>query len=350
MKCIVGIACAAVLGLNSLSQAQERQGPEKELYVYTNLSSVQWDATLKGFKRLHPDVAVSIVDLGSSVFERYYVDSASGVRTADLIVAGGGDNWLDITKKGRVLEYDSPQGAAMPDWSKPAKGVYTYSADPAVMIYNKPLLGKDGPKSLQALADLVVAKPTLAGKISTSQAVAPFARAANWAWLTHNKADGWDVLAKLGPATRPERTVGPIIEKVATGEYSIGFFVSGAALFDRMRQPAFSAIVGWSYITDGTPIIPRLMAVVKDAKSPVAAKLMLDYLLTAEGQTTVGMGGATPYRDDVDRSKIKGVTYQDVVTALGSESAIAREVLDEDYLTKRQAFQDRWAALFKPKQ
>lgn len=322
---------------------------ESEVYVFTNLSVTQWDATLQGFAKHYPKIEVKIVDLGSSVFERYYADSASGVRTADMIVSGGGDNWLELAAKKNLMEFEAAGTANLPDWSKPLKGLYTYSADPAVIIYNKPQIGEKGPASIHELAALLEAKPDLAGKLSTPQLAGQFARGATWAWLSHNK-DGWDVLGKLGPASRPEKTVGPIIEKVASGEYSAAYFVSGAALFSKLKQPAFASVVGWNYSSDGTSVIPRLMGVTANAKSPNAAKLLVNYLLSAEGQTTVGQGGATPYRAGIDKSLIKGVTYDDVVAGAGGEQNITRETLDEAYVKERQAFLDRWASIFKAKQ
>lgn len=322
---------------------------EKELLVFTNLSADQWAATVAGFGKKYPWIEVKIVDLGSSVFERFYADSGSGVRTGDMIVSGGADNWLEFIRKGMLMEYEVSNAAELPAWSKPEKGLYTYSADPAVLIHSKPLLGDAGPKSVHDLARLLEAKPELAGRLSTSNIAGQFARGATWAWLDHN-ADGWDVLAKLGPATRPERTVGPVIEKVASGEYAAAYFVSGATLFGKLKNPAFASVVGWSYPTDGTPVIPRLMGIAAQAKAPNAAKLMVSYLLTGEGQTTVGEGGATPYRTDIDKSKIAGVTYQDIVEGAGGEANIARETPNEEYVAQRQSFLDRWRDAFKVEQ
>jgi iron(III) transport system substrate-binding protein len=41
------------------------------------------------------------------------------------------------------------------------------------------------------------------------------------------------------------------------------------------------------------------MAMTQNAASPNSAKLMMDYILSQEGQYAITLGGLTPYRDDV---------------------------------------------------
>lgn len=335
-----GAACA-----QDLSADIEASKAEGELFVYTNLAADQWTATAEAFNKQYPWVDVKIVDLGSAVFERYYADAASGVRTGDMIVAGGADSWDEFLGKNKLAAFDAPGAADLPAWSKPVPGLYTYSADPAVIIYSKPQMGEKAPDSLHALADLA-ADPAMNGRMSMPTVAGQFARGATYAWVQHDPG-AWDVLDRLGPVTRPERTVGPIIEKVASGEYVAGYFVSGATLFGKMKNPAFSSVVGWSYPKDGTPVVPRLMGVTTDAKSPAAARLMVSFLVSPEGQATVGMGGATPYVAGVDKAKVAGVTYDDVVAGAGGENMIAIDAPGKATTEQRQQFLDHWNSKFR---
>ncbi|MET0430358.1 MAG: ABC transporter substrate-binding protein [Microvirga sp.] len=223
--------------------------------------------------------------------------------------------------------------------------MYTFAADPAVLIYNKRLIPEAAaPRSVHDIAALVAAKPELKNRISTYSVSGQFGRAANWAWIQKNP-DAWDVLAKLGPITRPERTVGPMIEKVTTGEYALAWLVSGAALFEKLKSPAYASILGWSYIADGTPVIPRRMGIVTTARSPNASKLLVDYLLSRDGQTAIAKDGGTPYRDDLDPGSVTGLTYGALVKAVGSDGLV-REELSAEYVAARQAFLDRWKSTF----
>lgn len=353
-RTVMALATAALMAFAHPGMAEpaaadiEASRAEAELLVFTNLSANQWEPNVKAFNATYPWIDVSIVDLGSSVFERYYADSASGVRTGDMIVAGGADNWENFSAKGGIAAFAAPAGETLPEWSKPIAGVYTYSADPTVMIYNKALIGDVKPASLLQLADMVAKDPSLANRISMPTAHAPFGRGATYALVEKDPAM-WDVLDVLGPVTRVERTVGPVIEKVASGEYVVGYFISGAALFSRLKNPAFSSIVGWSYPQDITPVVPRLMAVTSAAKSPASARLMVDFLLTPAGQTAIGTGGATPYVEGIDKAVITGVTFQDVVAGAGGEDKIAFDPPGSATPEQRQQFLDRWNAKFSNK-
>lgn len=347
---LIGAGCAfsplAALAQPAATAAAEASRSEGELFVFTNLAAPQWTQSLKAFGALYPWVKVRIVDLGSEVFERYYAESASGGRGADLIVSGGGDNWLELVGKGMLMPYRSSEDAGLPGWSKPVPGLYTLAADPAVIIYNKRLIPEaEAPKSVHEIAALLAKRPDLANRLSTYAVAGQFGRGANWAWISRNP-DAWDVLAKLGPATRPERTVGPMIEKVTTGEYALAWLVSGAALFEKLKSPAYRSILGWNYIADGTPVIPRRMGIVTTAKAPNAAKLLLDFLLSKDGQTAVGKDGATPYRPDIDKAAVQGLTYDAMVAGAGGETVLVREELSPDYVKARQGFLDRWKTVF----
>ncbi|GIW08995.1 MAG: hypothetical protein KatS3mg061_0052 [Dehalococcoidia bacterium] len=70
------------------------------------------------------------------------------------------------------------------------------------------------------------------------------------------------------------------------------------------RFPAAGAVLGYSLISDGTPVITRGMAITKKAQSPNSAKLLVDYILSQEGQLAWSKGGLTAYRPDVaDRAE-----------------------------------------------
>ena len=334
------------------SYASIVEGSKKEgkLVVYSIMAEYNWKPVLEGFKKLYPWIEVQTLDLGSSeVFERYYSERASNAHTGDLLINGAVDKWLQFVAKGEALEYVSPEEGKLPKWSLIRKGLYTVSADPMVIVYNKALLPeKLRPHSLAELAKLAQENPTVfKNKVTTyNAATEAFGLSINWAYTKKYGDLAWSLLDSLGKVTRPERSAGPMIEKITSGEYVVGYFISGIVLFPKLDDPARAKLLGWAYPTDGTPIVLRGMAISKAATNVNAAKLMLDYVLSHDGQVGFGKGGLTPYRPDVQANEVPRATYDGIVKQLGGEDKTVRVEYDQNMVLNGQALQARWKKAF----
>lgn len=334
----------------SYSAIVEGSKKENKLVVYSIMAEYNWKPVLEGFKKLYPWIEVQTLDLGSSeVFERYYSERASGSRTGDLVIAGAVDKWLQMIAKGEVVDYTSPEIEKLPKWSVPRKGLYTVSADPMVIVWNNALVPENQrPKSLADVAKLARDHPAdYKNKITTyNAATEAFGLNINWAYTKAYGDKAWALLDTLGKVVRPERSAGPMVEKVTSGEYKVAYFVSGIVLFPKLNDPARAKLLGWAYPTDGTPIVLRGMAIPKGTTNVNSAKLMLDYILSHDGQVGFGKGGLTPYRSDVQASEVPRATYDGVVKQVGGEGNVVRVEYDDDVMTKGQAFQERWKKVF----
>jgi iron(III) transport system substrate-binding protein len=334
----------------SYSQIVEGSKKEGKLVVYSIMAEYNWKPVLEGFRKLYPWIEVQTLDLGSSeVFERYYSERASGARTGDLIIAGAVDKWLQLLAKGEAIDYASPEAEKLPKWSMPRKGLYTVSADPMVIVWNNAVVPESQrPKSLAELAKIVSEHPAeYKNKVTTyNAATEAFGLNINWAFTKKYGDTAWKELETLGKVARPERSAGPMIEKITAGEYKVGYFVSGIVLFPKLADPARAKLLGWAYPTDGTPIVLRGMAIPKGSTNVNSAKLMLDYILSHDGQVGFGKGGLTPYRSDVKDDEVPRPTYDGVVKLVGGEDKVVRVEYDDDVMTKGPEFQARWKKLF----
>ena len=334
----------------SYSSIVEGSKKEGKLVVYSIMAEYNWKHVLEGFKKLYPWIEVQTLDLGSSeVFERYYSERASNARTGDLLIVGAVDKWLQFVAKGEALEYVSPEEGKLPKWAAIRKGLYTVSADPMVIVYNKALLPeKFRPTSLAELAKFAQENPAMfKNKVTTYNAgTEAFGLSINWAFTKKYGEPAWALLDSLGKVSRPERSAGPMIEKITAGEYVAGYFISGIALFPKLDDPARAKLLGWAYPKDGTPIVLRGMAISKAATNVNAAKLMLDYILSHDGQVGFGKGGLTPYRSDVQASEVPRATYDGIVKQLGGEDKAVLVEYDQDMLTNGPAMQARWKKAF----
>jgi iron(III) transport system substrate-binding protein len=310
-------AAPAAGDANALIEASKN---EKEgLLIYSIMSEKNWAPVLAGFNAKYPWIKVSTTDLGAyEVFERYYTESAGKARTGDFIATAAPDGWVNFIKKEGVLPYVSTEDGSIPAIGKIDKGVYAVSTDPMVFIWNKKLV-EAPPKTMAELTDMIGKEPDkFKGKLVSYDADGEgFGYGLNW-YYTKAKGDaGWKTLETLG-STKPKilTSGGKMIDAVLAGESSVGYFVSLITV--KPRAAASEALLGWSYVPDAQLVVVRGMAVTKNATSPNSAKLMLDYILSAEGQIAFSKGGLTAYRTDVaDKAPLH---LSQVAAAVGGEA------------------------------
>lgn len=326
---------------------------ESGLLIYSNVAEYNWRDIIRGFNQKYPWIKVSTLDLGpGEIFERYYSEVSAKQKTSDLIVNAAPDAWLRFMSKDGIEPYLSAEDSKLPGWSKPVPGLYTASTDPLVIIYNKMLLKDlDPPTSLTQLSEMMIANPARFGnKVTTYDATShSFAYALHWAVVNSGKLDGWDLFEKIGPLTQPESGGANMLDKVTSGEYLAAYYTSGATTFSQLSQGGRDRVVGWELPRDGTPVIMRGLAIPRGARSPLSARLMLDYLVSHEGQVAMGKGGMTPYRPDVKSEEVSFLTYADIVEKVGGTQNVILVNYAPAMLTEYKPFIERWGALFKEK-
>jgi len=326
---------------------------ENEVLIYSNIAEYNWRDIISGFNRKYPWIKVQALDLGpSESFERYYSEVKSGKRSADMLVVAAPDAWQRFVGNGGPENYVSPESDKVPDWTRPFPGVYTVAIDPMIIIYNKALMQpSEYPDSLAKLAATATANPArFRNKLTTYDSTShSFAYAIHWSVVDHGQIGGWKTLEELGPFTRPETGGATQLDKVMSGEYLAAFYTSGITVFPKMKDPGREKILGWALPKDGVPMMMRGMAVTAGAKHKNAAKLLLDYMLSHEGQVNAGRGGMTPYRPDVADTDVPYETYASIASKVGGEQNMVRIGYDPRLLTDYEAFNKRWAAIFKSK-
>jgi iron(III) transport system substrate-binding protein len=321
---------------------------EGSLLVYTNMSQANWEHVIAGFNALYPGIAVELLDVGSrESIERYVAEAATGVATADLIATASQPGWLDMQARGEILDYASPETEAWPDWSKPFPGLYTISTDPLVFAWSALQVPED--QRARTFAEFAALAEqngdAWANRITSySPLTSSFGYVANWYFIKHHGEDGWRYLEAIGalPA-RLESTGGPQMEKVTSGEYFSSFFMSGITVWPRMDDAAQAQFLDWNYIEDGQPMMMRGIGIPAASAHVNAAKLMLDYILSVEGQEAFGRGGLTPARPGIETGDGIRATYSSVVEAVGEENIIMlgydQQMMD-DYDEYQARFRD----------
>jgi len=306
----------------------EASKAEGGVLCYSNVGEMNWRPILKRFNELYPWIKVRTLDLnGNEVFERYYAEQATGNSAVDMVLSHSSALWLDFVDKGNVVPFVSVENDKVPDWSKPVPSVYTISADPYLLAYNKLLLAeKEWPKSMADVTALVKADPKrFDKKIATGQPMSSAAGSnilATWIYGT-GEAKALEQLSVLGPHSDLYRSAGPIMEKITSGEYLLGYSLSAIQLFPLIADPNRAMILGWAFPNDGTVMIMRHMAIAKTVKNPNSTKLFIDFCISKEGQTALASGGLMPYRSDVSLPDGPlGWTYQKVAAQIGDKNCL----------------------------
>jgi iron(III) transport system substrate-binding protein len=266
-----------------------------QLVIYGNSPVPQFKPVLAAFAKAYPKVNVSYSDVDDNVaFAKYRAEHAQGARTADIIMASSPVQWDN--NKDIAACWAPSDASAYPSFLTQFPGVLVLSPDPAVSIYSKAKLPANRvPNTFSQLASDIKQYPSLFnGKIATYTVNNQFGYSAFWG-LAHQK--GWSLLAALGHASKPQADGTAMVQQLASGASNYGFFESG--LVRGALTGAVGQLIGWTFMKDFTPLIPRGVAITKGASNPTAAKTFLNWAYSAAGQQVLCAAGFTAFRTGV---------------------------------------------------
>jgi iron(III) transport system substrate-binding protein len=319
----------------TVAAAQE----EGEVLLYTNAEDQQMAPIKKAFEAANPGITLRALALGDDeMFQRYDTETASGTASADVVMNSDAPAWLDFIDGGNIEEYEDPNQPNLPDYATLAPGVYAASFDPVIAVFNKALLPED--QQPTTMAELAEMAPELDGKIATTDISNSVSFGSTASFVDRFGEDGWRILETLGAHSGVENSNGPLVTKLAQGQYAANFFVSGsvrAFIVDDVAK-----IVNVRFFEDGTPLRPRGMGVTTEAAHPNAAKVFVNWLLSVAGQEAACTGGFTPYRDGVPCD----FGLPQVIEAVGGEDNLIIGDFDPAILEERDDIEARWNEAF----
>jgi iron(III) transport system substrate-binding protein len=313
------------------------------LTIYSNTDQENWAPIFRDFQKKYPWVKkIDANNLDSDeVFQRVLSEQATSGSPADVLVSNASQAWADFAERsGTLLPYKSPELAKLPESATLLPNVSSMSMDPMSLIYNSSLV-KEKPTGLKSLADIVAKDPgTYKGKITTRDVAGAFGFSVSHAF-TDARPEAWSTLEKLLPLGKAESSSGTQLEKVLSGEYLAGFFVSAGPAYPKVEESG--GLLALTYLDDGTVVLPRGIGIAAKAPHEATAKLFTDFVLSAEGQRAVAEGGLTSYRDGIEATDGRH-TYQELVKAVGEKNVIEVKYtkVPEDEV---KAFTKRWDGL-----
>jgi iron(III) transport system substrate-binding protein len=324
----------------------EASKAEPVVAMYTSFSGSFWNPIKELLKERYPWIDLQTLDLtGSEILERYRMERGANARSADMMAFIGPASWYELSTKGDLIDYVSPEAASLPAWSKEWKGANVVTVDADVFVWNKILFKDNPPTTLEELVAQAKANPEFfRGRLTTYPIYHdPIYFLQFKQRLAHYGDRLWDWIEVLGPLSRVQRSGATMFEKTLVGEFVLSYFTNQNQSLRAARDAEKSKIFGWSFVKDGCTLNPNHMGIPAGSNSPNSAKLIVDLFLSKEGQTAIANGGRLSYRSDVTKADIKDgfYTYQMAVDAIGEKNGLLTKYAP-DLMKDQDAITARW--------
>lgn len=262
------------------------------LTLYTSEPQEKIDELIAAFTEQHPEIDVEVFRAGTGdLTARIAAEEKAGDIGADLLLAADAPTFEDYAERDLLLEYESPEAASIQqDLIDPEHFYVGTRLLPTVIAINTNTIA-DAPTSWNDLTD-----PAYAGKIAMPNPDVSGAAAYNAAvWLDEPKL-GLSWLEGLA-ANRPliAESNGPVSQAVAEGSSPVGIVVDSLVRDLAAAGSPIEAV----YPEEGVPFVSQPVGIFADTEQPEAAKLLVDFLISKQGQEIAVAQSYLPIRDDV---------------------------------------------------
>jgi ABC-type Fe3+ transport system substrate-binding protein len=302
------------------------EGAKKEgqVVLYASMEAQSAQRLTDGFERKYPFIKVNATRIGSERMATRLIGEAQARKVQADVVSQSGFDFYGVLQKGLFDIYNSPERAALPPEYKDERGLWVMNAATLNVIgYNTQLVPPASvPKSFWDLTD-----PKWKGQLLMDE------NESKWmaGMMTYyGEAKVIDLLRKLAAQEIQFRAGHTLLQTLAAaGERPIVVvaFANGVERLKKDRAP-----IDW---VAPDPIIGLTFGVglTKEAPHPHAAKLLIDYMLSKEGQEIIADAGYYVPRRDVTAPIMKQVPQKVKIIPL-SMSLAAR--YNEHFQTYRK--------------
>ncbi len=263
----------------------EKAKKEGRVVLYTSFSQADLPKLTDPFFKKYPGIMVEIVRGGSSTLHPKIIGEYRAKKAgADLIFTKA--DYLDLLQKQGLLQsYKSPEDKAPSEGY--AAGVYIGIHS---IAYNTRLVSVDHvPKQYMDLLN-----PRWKDKMVINL------NNFMWGYTMLNlfgQKKGMEFLQKLkGLNARGQRGSSLIAQLIAAGEFQVGVSLNAHDVSRMKRQ---GAPIEWARIDDPLYADLQSIGILVNSRHPDAARVFVDYVLSAEGQKAIAEMGRTAVRDDV---------------------------------------------------
>jgi iron(III) transport system substrate-binding protein len=286
---------AAGCGADKPAETPKAQGPKGTVMIYTSIYPDIIEIVKPALKKQFPDLDIQWFQAGTEkVMAKVAGEIEAKKVQADLLMVADPSYYLTLKEQNLLLKYDAPNRKDI-KLNKDAEGYWTgVRISNMIIAYNTAKVSEaDAPKSFQDLLDpkwndrIAMPSPLLSGTAFVTAGV--LSDKYGWEYFEKLKANGLKV----------EEGNSAIQNKLLRGEYYAVIILEENIL----KLAAKGEPVKVVYPADGTIMIPSPVAIFNTSKNQDAAKAVLDWWLSKEGQEVIVKGWMHSVRDDVQPPK-----------------------------------------------
>jgi ABC-type Fe3+ transport system substrate-binding protein len=292
------VACLAVLSANSL-YAQSGADPkvveaarkEGEIVWYTTMSLDQSKEFMDRFLKKYPFLRPSVFRSGGGALLNRVLSEAKAGQNLFDVVHGTGEIVLPLMELAILAPYVSPERKMIPEDLKDTRGYWTsVYVNSVVLGYNKNLVNREIlPRSYDDLH-----LPRWKGrKISLDDSYTTFFQGLISSWGKDKAVAYLKKLAEQEPVILRGSTVR--VQLAAAGEFPL--VVAYANIIQNLAEKG--APIDWVPLEPAIISVNTVMLGAR-ARHPNAAKLLVDFTLSKEGQEKLWDFQRIPARSDVE--------------------------------------------------
>ena len=268
----------------ALIEAAKKEG---KVIHYTSVDLPLAEKVAKAFEAKYPGIAVRVERTGAErVFSRIAQERSSNIHACDVVQSSDAAHFVVWKREGVLAPYVPEEVAKhYPPEHKDPDGLFaSYRVYLCVMARNTDLVkAEDAPKGFRDLLDpkwvgkIVKAHPGYSGTILT----ATYQTARDVGWDYYEKLAQQKVMQVQSASDPPK--------KLALGERAI---MADGIEYGVFQLKETGKPVDVIYPVEGSPLIVGPNGILKTAPNPNAARLLQNFMLSAECQTfNVDLGG-----------------------------------------------------------
>ncbi len=272
-------------------QTNLMEGAKKEgrVVLYATLNITDSNALLSRFEQKYPFIKTELLRAGSEqLLNRILTEDSAGRSALDLVNI---TTVNALKKRGLLQPHRSQELQAYPQQFKDAEGCWAtlYNIYYVIGYNSKMVRPQDAPKSWDDLLD-----PKWAGKIGMDQEEYEWYAATMQHWGRDKGQRFHRALAKQNVHWNRGHTM--VAQLMAAGEFPLGIVY--AHRVESMKKSG--APIEWVKAADPVFVTLSPVAVAAKARNPNAAKLLMDFVLSKEGQLILRGANRLSGRLDVE--------------------------------------------------
>jgi len=296
---VMALMMAGCGGGDKKADAPKKDAPKAAaatdtVMLYSSMQEDQLNAVKKAFEKKYPNIKMDYYFAGTGkVITKIATEAKSGQVAADVIWVGDPADYIGFKKLGILQKYESPEAKNIDKAFIDPEGFYTGARmmNMGIAFNTTKVKKEEAPKTWNDLLDpkwkgqIVMTDPGTAG--TTKYAVGALIASKDYgpAYFEKLKANGTELQSGT-TATH---------NQIAAGAYKVGMCLD----YVTNNLKAKGSTIEFVYLDKDIVSIFSPVAVVKGAKNDKNGKLLVDFILSKEGQEVLVANNLLSVRKDV---------------------------------------------------